>query len=166
MSTTSHIGKRLFVAQALPATNDDTGFEALTWVEVKGVQVLPQLGVTHANIDVPDLSSGFTRGVKGASTGNDSTMTVRKIAADAGQVDLRELADAGGTSGVGSIKIVKASGTLTDGVPAVETGDLVQYAQGYFHSYVEIQGDTTTHEGFSVNFKQNGVTVDDTEPAA
>jgi len=112
MTTGSHIGKRLFVAQALPATNNAAGFEALTWVEVKGWQVLPQLGVSHAAIDVPDGASGFTQGLKGAGTGNDSTMTVRKIAADAGQADVRELADVGGQDASGSIKIVKATGTL------------------------------------------------------
>lgn len=165
MTTTSHIGKRLYVATALPATNNEAGFDALTWVEVKGIQVLPQLGVSHANIDVPDLASGFTAGVKGASTGNDSTMTVRKISGDTGQGNVRTLANSGGLSGVGSIKIAKATGTLTDGVPALQVGDAVQYAQGYFHSYVEIQGDTTTHEGFSVNFKQNAETVDATEDA-
>ena len=165
MTTTSHIGKRLFVAAALPATNNEMGFDALTWVEVVGVQVLPQLGVSHANIDVPDLASGFTRGLKGASTGNDSTMTVRKISGDAGQTSVRTLANSGGLSGVGSIKIVKASGALTNGVPAVVVGDPVQYAQGYFHSYLETQGDTTTHEGFTVNFKQNAETIDALEDA-
>jgi hypothetical protein len=165
MSTTSHIGKRVYVATALPATNDEPGFDALTWVEITGVQVLPQLGVSHANIDVPDLASGFTRGLKGASTGNDSTMTVRKLASDTGQTNVRTLANSGGLSGVGSIKIAKATGTLVNGVPTLQIGDAVQYAQGYFHSYVEIQGDTTTHEGFSVNFKQNAVTVDALEDA-
>jgi hypothetical protein len=166
MSTGSHIGKRMFVAQELPATNDAAGFEALTWAEAKGWQVLFQLGVSHAAIDVPDGASGFTQGLKGAGTGNDSTATFRKIASDAGQVDLRELADVGGTAGSGSIKIVKATGMLgADGVPAVVAGDEVQYAQGFFHSYIEIQGDTTTHEGFSVNFRQNAVTINDDEPA-
>lgn len=162
-TTRSHIGKRLYVAQALPATNDPAGFAALNWIEVKGIQVLPQLGVTHAAIDVPDLASGFTRGLKGAGTGNDSTMTVRKIAADPGQLDVQELADVGGTQGSGSIRIVTATGALdADGVPALVNADVCQYAQGFFHSYVEIQGDTTTHEGFTVNFRQNAVTVNAT----
>lgn len=160
MTTGSHIGKTLYVAEALPATNDAAGFEALTWVKAEGVQVLPQLGVSHANIDVPDLQTGFTAGVKGAGTGNDSTCSFRDVAADAGQEDIRGLADAGGTAGAGSIKIVKGSGASQ----APVAGDPVQYAQGYFHSFVEIQGDTTTHEGFQVNFKQNDLTVNATEP--
>ena len=161
MATGSHIGKTIYVAEAIPATNNAAGFEALTWVKVDGVQTLPQLGVSHADIAIPDLQTGFTAGVKGAGTGNDSTMTFRKVDADAGQEDVRGLADAGGTGGNGSIKIVKGSGA--NQAPA--TGDPVQYAQGYLHSYIEIQGDDSTHEGFSVNFRQNDLTVDATEPA-
>lgn len=161
MSTGSHIGKTIYVAEALPATNDAAGFQALTWVKVNGVQTLPQLGVTHSDIPVPDLQTGFTAGIKGAGTGNDSTMTFRKVASDAGQEDVRNRANAGGTGGAASIKIVKGSGT--DQAPA--TGDPVQYAQGYLHSYLEIQGDDSSHEGFSVNFRQNALTVDATEPA-
>ncbi|KPF74564.1 hypothetical protein IP68_12445 [Blastomonas sp. AAP25] len=159
--TGSHIGKTIYVAEALPATNDAAGFAALTWVKANGVQTLPQLGVSHNNIDVPDLQTGFTAGIKGAGSGNDSTATFRMVAADAGQADIRGLANAGGTLGAGSIKIVKGSGAAQ----APVAGDPVQYAQGYFHSYIEIQGDDTSHEGFSVNFKQNALTVDATEPA-
>lgn len=158
--TGSHIGKTIYVAAAHPATNDAAGFGALTWVKASGVQTLPQLGVSHSDIPVPDLQTGFTSGIKGAGTGNDSTMTFRDIAADAGQEDIRDLANAGGTLGNGSIKIVKGSGA--NQAPA--TGDPVQYAQGYFHSYIEIQGDDSSHEGFSVNFRQNALTVDAVNP--
>ena len=161
MATGSHIGKTIYIADALPATNNAAGFEALTWVKVSGVQTLPQLGVSHADIPVPDLQTGFTAGIKGAGTGNDSTMTFRMVASDAGQTDIRDLANAGGTGGNCAIKIVKGSGTAQ----APATGDPVQYAQGYVHSYVEIQGDDTSYEGFSVNFRQNDLTVDATEPA-
>lgn len=158
--TGSHIGKTIYVAEALPATNDAAGFNALTWVKVNGVQTLPQLGVSHANIDVPDLQTGLTSGIKGAASGNDSTATFRLVPADPGQIDVRTLANAGGTLGAASIKIVK--GSRVNQAPA--TGDPVQYAQGYFHSYMEIQGDDSSHEGFSVNFKQNALTVDTVNP--
>ena len=161
--TSAHIGKSFFVATALPATNNASGFEALTWVEVAGWQTLPQLGVSHSNIDVPDGKSGFTAGLKGAGAGNDSTATFRLVASDAGQVALRAAADENAASGGGAISVKIATGTGTNN--AVETGDKVQYAQGYGHSYVEVQGDNSTHEGFSVNFKQNAVTIDATEPA-
>lgn len=161
MTTGSHIGKTIYVAQAVPATNNAAGFAALTWVKVNGVQTLPQLGISHSMIEVPDLQTGFTTGLKGAAAGNDTTATFRMIAADTGQGNLRTLANASGSGGRGSIKIVKGSGV--DQAPA--SGDPVQYAQGVFHSYLEIQGDDTSHEGFSVNFRQNGLTVDATQPA-
>ena len=76
---------------------------------------------------------------------------------------MRAAADENAASGGGSISTKIATGTGTGN--AVVAGDKVQYAQGYGHSYVEVQGDNSTHEGFSVNFKQNAVTIDATEPA-
>jgi hypothetical protein len=161
--TRNNIGKTLFVAQALPATNDDTGFEALTWVQVKGLQVLPQLGISHADIEVPDLATGFTSTLKGAATGVESTMAFRTVDSDAGQEDVREQAH--DAQGLMSVKIVTGSGTDTGDGPAPVSGDAVKYAQGICKNYQEIQGDTTNHEGFSVAFRQNDFTVDATEPA-
>jgi hypothetical protein len=165
--STSHIGKRLFISVGTPTANTAAGFAALTWVEVKGVGVMPQLGVSHAAIDVPDLASGFTRGLKGASTGNDSSMTVRQILADAGQVAIRGLADGGGQAGAGSIRILRPTGTIgSDGVPAGIIGDALQYATGFFHSFLEMQADVTTYEGFTCSFRQNAVTVNATASTA
>lgn len=158
MSTRNHIGKTIYVSAALPATNDDTGFEALTWTKVNGVQQLPQLGITHASIDVPDLETGFTEAIKGAGSGLDSQMTFRDVASDTGQALVRTTADGG--QGLMSVKIVTGSGT--DNAPVA--GDPVRYAQGFVHSYQENQGNDTTHEGFAVNFRQNKPTVVATEP--
>lgn len=158
MATKNNIGKTLYISAALPATNDATGFEALTWTKVNGVQSLPQLGVSGANIDVPDLQTGFTAGVKGAMSGNESTVSFRRVDSDTGQALAETTANS--AEGVCSIKIVRGSGTAQ----APVTNDPVQYAQGYLNSYLEIQGDTTTHEGFTVTFKQNGLTIDDTQP--
>lgn len=154
--TGSHIGKTIWVSEAIPATNDAAGFAALTWQKVSGVQVLPQLGVSNANIDVPDLETGFTMGLKGAGSGNDSTASFRDVPEDEGQATLRDLANQGANGGIASIKIVKGSGE--DAAPVA--GDPVEYAHGYFHSYVRVQGDDSSHEGFSVNFKQNAVTIE------
>jgi hypothetical protein len=162
--TRNHIGKTLYVAQAVPATNNAAGFEALTWVRAKGVQVLPQLGITHSDIDVDDVGTGFTKGGKGAARGIESTMTFRMITGDAGQEDIREQAE--DSQGYMSVKIVTGSGPDdADGVPTVVTGDPVQYAMGICKNYQETQGDTTTHEGFTAAFRQNGKTVNATEPA-
>jgi hypothetical protein len=156
--TKSYIGKSIYFAAALPATNTAAGFEALTWVKVNGVQTLPQLGVSHNTIDVPDLETGFTIGIKGAGSGVDTQMSFRIIAGDTGQTNLKTAAD--GQSGIGSIKIVRST---TPGSAPV-TGDPVEYAQGFVHSYAEVQGTDSAHEGFTVNFRQNAPSVKATQP--
>ena len=162
----SNIGKRVFIAEGLPATNDAAGFEALTWVEIADPQVIGALGVSNANVDVPNLSTGFTSGVKGAGTGNEVAMTFAMKAGDAGQALSRTLANTPGDGADCSLKIIKPSGARgVDGKLAIVVGDPVQYAHGYFGGYAENQADTTTHEGFTGTFKQNDYTVDAVEPA-
>lgn len=151
----SQIGKTIYVATALPATNNEAGFDALTWTKVNGLVSVGSLGVSHSNIDVPDLQTGFTTGVKGAGTGNDVAIVFRTVASDSGQGSIQTLADAGGTGAVGSIKIVK--GTGAGQAPA--TGDPVEYAQGYFHSLAFNEASDSSYEGFTVQFKQNALTV-------
>lgn len=157
----SQIGKTVYVAEALPATNNEAGFDALTWVKVNGLVSIGSLGISHSNIDVPDLQTGFTKGVKGAATGNDVPMAFAMVASDAGQEDIRGLANASGTGAVGSIKVVRGTGASQ--APAV--GDAVQYAQGYFHTYAETEASDTSYEGFTVQFKQNAATVTALEDA-
>lgn len=159
MVTRNHIGKTIYVAAAIPATNDAAGFEALTWAKVAGLQVLPQFGVSHSNIQVPDLESGFTRGVKGAGEGMESTMTFADIGSvDPGQAIIQTASDGG--RGLLSVKVVRGTGVLN----APVSGDAVVYAQGYAHSYMRMQGDTTTHEGFTAAYHQNDFTVYATQP--
>lgn len=157
--TNNHIGKSIFVATAHPATNDTAGFEALTWVEADGAITHPQLGVTHNMIDIPDLKTGFNKAVKGAGQGVDTTMTFRNVDSDTGQANI--LTAAIDEDGIMSIKIVDGSGT--DNAPV--TGDPVEYAQGFAHSYQPNQGTTDGYEGFQVGFRQNDFTVTGTEPA-
>lgn len=162
MATKNHIGETIFVARALPAANTLAGFRALTWVKATGVQQLPQFGVSHANTDVEDLETGFTAGVKGAATGNNSSMAFRDLGnaqMDPGQLIIKEQSEHG--DGDISIMIVRGSGA--NRAPAV--GDPVKFAQGYAHSYLENQGNVTSFKGFTAGFKQNAPTVDGTYTA-
>lgn len=156
--TDNHIGKTIYIATAVPTTNDNAGFEALTWVKASGVITTPQLGVTHSMIDVPDLQSGFTSAVKGAGQGVDTTATFRNVDSDTGQATLKTAAES--QAGVLSVKIVTGSGV--DNAPVA--GDPVEYAQGIAHSYQPNQGDNSSYEGFSVGFRQNDFTVVSTQP--
>lgn len=163
MATENNIGVTLWGVAGAPSANTTTGFEALTWVQLKGHQTLPVFGVSHSNIDVPDLSTGFTSGVKGAASGRDTTFTFHGDGTDTGIATA--ITAAADNDGIYSLKIVRGSGTDTGDGPAPTTGDAVQYAHGYLHSYEENQGSDSTHEGGSINFKQNAATVTGTEPA-
>ena len=153
------IGQTLFVAEALPSANTAAAFESLTWVKVNGLITLPQLGITHSMIDVPDLQTGFTSAVKGAGQGTDTTATFREVASDAGQEDIKNVANS--QAGLISIKIVDGSGVAQ----APVTGDPVKYAQGIAHSHQPNQGDNAAYEGFTIGFRQNAPTIAATEPA-
>ena len=158
--TDNLIGTSIWGAAALPATNNTAGFEALTWVKINGLIAAPVFGITHANIDVPDLQSGFTGGVKGAGTGDDTSATFRAVGSDTGQGNVETAANS--PAGIFSLKIVKR-GSGTANAPAA--GDAVEYAQGYVHSYKDNQADGGQFEGFTVNFKQNDFTIKDVEPS-
>lgn len=156
--TQNHIGKTVYIATAVPATNDAAGFEALAWTQIKGVQTLPQFGISHGMTDVADLQSGFTSGIKGAAQGVDTTAQFRTVASDTGQASAKTVAES--QAGICSMKIGDGSGTDN----ALASGDPVEYAQGILHSYQPNQGSDTTHEGFSVGFRQNAVSIVATEP--
>lgn len=158
--TKAHIGKSMFFSPALPATNDDTGFEALTWTKVEGYQGGDQFGFEHADIDIPDLESGITERAKGAGTGAQSTLSFRTVADDAEQGTLKDLAHE--VASVGSLKIGRGSGA--EG--ALTAGDPVTYAQGYFKSPTDMEATNNSHEGFTVVFQQNKKKVTATEPAS
>jgi len=161
--SSNHKGMTLWIATALPATNDAAGFEALTWVQVKGIQTLPVFGVTHSNTDIPDLATGFTSGTKGAGSGRETQFTYREITGDTGQGNVET--QGVDRDGIVSLKIAEGSGTDSGDGPAVVTGDPVQYAQGYLHSHEENQGSDNSFKGATCTFKQNNFTVKATEPA-
>ena len=156
--TKTHLGKQVFAAAGIPATNDDTGFEALTWVRVNGFVGGLQLGFEANNVDIPDLAEGVTLGAKGMRSGNDSTASFRNVASDTGQTNVKGYAN--DTSSAHSVKVVSANAGV-----AAEAGDAVQYAQGYFHSLLEKEIAEGGYEGFDVKFKQNASTVNGTEPS-
>ena len=163
MTTSNQIGLTLYGVAGVPATNNKAGFEALTFVQLKGTQELPVFGVTHANIDVSDLGTGFTSGVKGAATGNDSTFVYHGNGTDTGVATA--IVAAGNEAGLYTLKIVHGSGADTGDGPAPVAGDKVEYAQGYLHTFALNAKNDSTAEGATISFKQNAVTIEDVEPS-
>ncbi len=161
-STRNNLGKSIFFSTALPATNDKAGFEALSWTELEYGQSYPQFGITHANIDVEDLKSGRTVGVKGSASGTDTQGSCRIVGSALTTNQAAFVAACKSAGGDVAIKI--GTGTGTDN--ALETGDTVIYAQGYCHSYQRNQATQGGYEGFTYSFRQNQDEIEDEEPAA
>lgn len=161
MATRNHLGKSLFFSAALPAANTSAAFEALTWLELEYGQSYPQFGITHSNVDVPDLKSGRTKGVKDMAAGVDSqgACRIEDSALTTNQATFRDLCKSAG----GNVALKIGTGSGTDN--AMVTGDPVVYAEGYVHSYQQAQATGGASEGFTYNFKQNEDEIEATEPA-
>lgn len=140
---TSHIGKTVWVAAGAPATFDKAGYEALTWLMVANPIVAPSPGWETALIDVPNLTTGITKGDKGASVGRVTEMAFEEVLADAGQIALRGYAAPSYVSEV-SFKMVDPTGTNTH-----------VYMTGIASNLADNEATTETYKGFTVSFRQN-----------
>lgn len=166
MAGENNIGATLWVANALPATNDAAGFEALTWTQVSVLVEEPQFGRAAEMTDAPNLSTGFTGAIKGAGSGAESEIIVRYDAAatQTGYDLLKTVAQS--LNGSCSLKIGYGSGAFDEITgPALVSGDEVIYAQGVAGSYLRNKGTTTSYKGYTVSFRQNADEVEATQPA-
>lgn len=154
--TQNDIGWAVYIDDQDPATINEAGFQALNWVRVAGLQSLGNFGLTHAGVDVPDLTEGFTTQVKGGGSGVDTSATFRDVTGDAGQALAKTIADS--PDGTCSVKFIKLGPTK---IPAA--GDRVHYANGIMHSFMRREKSMTTHGGFSVVFRNNIAYIDSIE---
>lgn len=111
-------GAKFYIAvstgSALPQNSDldQTAYDALEWLEVKGVGSVGETGTNTNIVSYDELSTDVTQKGKGISNAGDPEVEVRRIGTDPGQVELRaaaltndsyafkyELADSGGTNG-------------------------------------------------------------------
>lgn len=142
--TTTSIKKRLFISATPAAAKDIAGYTALTWVQVKQIVTLGQLGFNHATIEAPDLESGIITTLKGARTGTGASMAYRTLAADPGQVAVAAANDAETEV---SIQVVDPDGTNSE------------YWTGVIHSHIANEASVTSYEGASFTFVPNYVVV-------
>ena len=149
---TSHIGKIVSVAAGVPATFDKAGYEALTWVVVANPIVAPSPGWETSLIDVPNLTTGITKGDKGASGGRVSEMSFEEVAADPGQVALIGYAAPSYVAEI-SVRVVEPTGTNTH-----------TYMSGIASNLMENEATTETFQGFTCSFRQNYNHVRTTAP--
>lgn len=139
--STSDITSKLFIATGIPASFTKAAYEAMTWVQVKGIVSIGTIGVTDAIIDVPDLETGFTKGVKGARTGTETAVAMREIKVDPGQVALKAACQA----------FVEYSFKISEPGASAE----VEYISGLPHDWQRNERSTSSYAGFTASVRAN-----------
>jgi hypothetical protein len=85
MAFKTNAGTMLYVSAALPTTNDETGFSALTWTQVKEVESIVPPSDAFSDVTFTSLEDNMTRHVKGVNDPTALTASLGYDSADAGQ---------------------------------------------------------------------------------
>lgn len=104
----SYIGSKVSLVAGLPATFDSGGYGALTFVEIKGIVDVGEIGDQQNDI-VIDTLVGRVEHVNGSSDLGEIAVSYSFIDADAGQVIVR---GAAGTNTAHSFKVEDADGKI------------------------------------------------------
>lgn len=122
MTVQTSAGATLAVVAAQPATEDQTGYEALTYTSVGEISDMGAFGATYELVTFNDIGTRKTRKFKGTVNYGSMQLTLGRDPSDAGQTVLIDGADGAEIDTVHSFKV-----TLQDGS--------VQYFQGKIMSY-------------------------------
>lgn len=79
------LGTTLKYASGKPATEDQTGYNALTWAEIGGVLSLPQRGDEVEDVSEPTLKDGRVEHFNGAKDGGVLEIPIKFVEGDTGQ---------------------------------------------------------------------------------
>jgi hypothetical protein len=142
--STNDIGTTLAIATGIPATFDEAGYEAMTWVNIGGLVSIGEVGDEHETITVPDLTLGRIRTIKGAAVGTTIPVALREVLSDAGQTAAQ--AAAKGAGGEYSFRISEPGGTE-------------QYVSGVAMSWKRTERSTGSYAGFTFSVTTNYPTV-------
>jgi len=142
--STNDIGTTLAIATGVPATFDEAGYEAMTWVNIGGLVSVGEIGDDHETISVPDLTLGRIRTLKGAATGTTVPVALREVLGDAGQAAAALAAKS--ASGEYSFRVTDPAGTD-------------DYASGVAMAWKRAGRSTGSYAGFTFSFTTNYPTV-------
>ena len=131
------IGSTFSLVMASPATEDQTGYEALTYVEVDGVLSIPEFGDDSEAGTVTLLKTGRTQHFNATKIVPPFTMTYKYKLTDAGQALIRTNAN---NSTECSVKI-----TDTDGRDV--------YIQGVLANLRDVERTPNSYRGESFEFR-------------
>lgn len=130
----SQVGATVSIVSGTPATEDQSGYEALSYTEIGSVIEVPEMGTTVEAGTTTHLKDGVTRHFNGPKIAQPFAIPYTYALTDAGQVICR--AGAGGNT-VHSIVVTDEDG---------ET----RYIQGYLGSLIDNPRTPTSEKGQSI----------------
>lgn len=141
MADTS-IGTTLHVAAAAPATEDQAGYEALSFTEVLGIVSIGEKGDDAEDVTVSLVKTGRVEHSIGSIDGGAMAVSAKNILADAGQVIIK----AGNNNDVDhSFKMTDPDGTILYFQAKIASGKYTEKTSSAFEGYNwEVRVNTAT----------------------
>lgn len=151
----SNAASKIYVCATAQNTDlDQAAFEALTWVEIKGIGSLGETGKMTNVLTYPTWDNTVTQKAKGLTNAGDPELELARLPADAGQDILRTAATVGNNNNY-AVKILRSDGTTS-------TNGSVFYNRGLIMGPKRPNGRNEDFdlEVFTFAFQQEEVVVD------
>lgn len=116
------LGAFFLIVDDIPATEDETGYEALTLAEVGELTDIPEYGPEHDTVTHVPLKTGITQKFHGAINQGSVTLPMALSKTDTGQIALR--------AALASKKRVTFCTTYADGSKDYMQGKVMSYMRG------------------------------------
>jgi len=140
------LGTTVSISASQPATEDQAGYEALTYTEVGEVTNIGEGGGTAQITNFVPVKSGIVHKRKGSRDYGTQSLEIAKDATDVGQVALQSGFDGANKDIIHSVKL--------------DDGDEVVYFQGLISSFTTVRGDANTIISHNCNIERTSASVD------
>ena len=140
------VGTTVAVSATQPATEDSTGYAALTYIDVGEITNIGESGGTAQVATFTPIGSGTVNKRKGSIDYGTMSMEIAKDATDVGQIALKAGFDGAERSTIHSFEITEDGGEVT-------------YFMGVITSFTTVRGDANTVLSHNCSFDRTSVAV-------
>lgn len=151
MAVVTSTGMVFKIVAEEPATYDQAGYEALTWVEVGEVTDIPEYGAQVDVVTHQPLETGITEKYKGFINYGSSSLSLGRDTSDVGQVILKAA-------------VVGAEKNTEHSLGFFYPDGSVEYTTGKIFSYTSNPGSANSIVGSTVNIEINREILDVAAP--
>lgn len=147
MSVNTSLGITIAVTTSAPATEDEAGYEALTYTNIGEVVNIGEIGPSAAVVNHDAIDKGYTQKFKGQINYGSMPLQLGRDIDDAGQIILKAGADGAAKYTVHTWKVTHPVG-------------LVQYFRGMVFGYTTNIGGSNTVVGANATVELNSPVLD------